>query len=356
MSIWELRRDGIQQIDTTTFGREGVLEEQHLRRTLAKNVKAIGEDLLVIAEEYSGWVDSRRRIDILAIDKAANLVVIELKRTDTGGHMELQAIRYAAMVSTVTFGAAVDTLQRYLKSQDSDDDAESVLLDFLEWQEPNEEDFANDVAIVLAAADFSTEITSAVLWLLDHGVDIRCLRIRPHNLEGRVLLDIQQIVPLREAAEYQVQVREKVAEQRSARRVSRAHTRYDLTIGDKVYSAVPKRRLIYHVARAAVEVADVAPEEFENLGFGARRWASVDGECNEEQFLHRLAMLRTPRGNTIDPRRYFTAENELIRFRGRTYAFSNQWGKNTAELVDAITERYPELGASYKETVEQSSL
>ena len=33
--------------------------------------------------------------------------MIELKRTDDGGHMDLQAIRYAAMVSSMTFAQAI---------------------------------------------------------------------------------------------------------------------------------------------------------------------------------------------------------------------------------------------------------
>jgi RecB family endonuclease NucS len=47
------------------------------------------------------------RVDLLAIDANANLVVIEIKRTTDGCHMELQAIRYAAMVSAMTFERAV---------------------------------------------------------------------------------------------------------------------------------------------------------------------------------------------------------------------------------------------------------
>lgn len=46
--------------------------------------------------------------------KAANLVVIELKRTEEGGRMELQAIRYAAMVSTMTFDQAANIFEQYL--------------------------------------------------------------------------------------------------------------------------------------------------------------------------------------------------------------------------------------------------
>lgn len=44
----------------------------------------------------------RRRIDLLCLDKNANWVVVELKRTEDGGAMEQQAIRCAAMVSTST--------------------------------------------------------------------------------------------------------------------------------------------------------------------------------------------------------------------------------------------------------------
>ncbi len=65
-------------------------------------------DLFVIAEEFGNWEDARRRIDLLALDKAGRLVVIELKRTDDGGHMELQAIRYAAMVSSMGFTEVAD--------------------------------------------------------------------------------------------------------------------------------------------------------------------------------------------------------------------------------------------------------
>ena len=41
-------------------------------------------------------MSGRRRIDLLGNDRDTNLVIIELKRNDDSGHMELQAIRYAA--------------------------------------------------------------------------------------------------------------------------------------------------------------------------------------------------------------------------------------------------------------------
>lgn len=72
----------------------------------------VARGCVVVSEEFGDWQDSRRRIDLLAIDQEANLVVIELKRTEDGGHMELQAIRYAAMVSTLTFEQVVRVYER----------------------------------------------------------------------------------------------------------------------------------------------------------------------------------------------------------------------------------------------------
>jgi hypothetical protein len=135
----------------------------------------------VISEGFREWEDSRRELDLLAIDKEANLVVIELKRTEDGGHAELQAIRYAAMVSAMTFARAVEVYQDYLHKNGSDDDATESLLEFLSWEEPDEDSFAQDVRIVLVSADFSKELTTSVMWLNQRDLDIRCVRMCPYR-------------------------------------------------------------------------------------------------------------------------------------------------------------------------------
>src|SRR5262249_16818435 len=152
----------------TSFGEVRVKERGDLQRLLKNQIGIIALDVLVIAEEFGEFEDSRRRVDLLGIDKQANLVVIELKRSEDGGHMELQALRYAAMVSTLKYRDAVDVFSDYLAANGLEKDAEQELLSFLEWDEPNEEIFAKDVRIVLASAEFSKEITTTVLWLNDN--------------------------------------------------------------------------------------------------------------------------------------------------------------------------------------------
>jgi len=112
VAIYELTANDIRRLEPTSFAEAQIRERADLQRLLRGRIGVLSSDddgkpdLLVIAEEFGEWTESRRRIDLLALDRAANLVVIELKRVEDGGHMELQAIRYAAMVSTMTFEQA----------------------------------------------------------------------------------------------------------------------------------------------------------------------------------------------------------------------------------------------------------
>lgn len=209
MALYEITADNLTKISQTTFDQAGLGERTDLQRLLKKQIEVITPDILIIAEEFGEWEDSKRRIDLLGLDKYANLVVYELKRTEDGGHMELQALRYAAMVSTMTFERAVDIYEQHLMREGITTDAKAAILDFLEWDEPNEEAFASDVRIVLVAANFSKEITTTVMWLNERALDIRCVRVIPYQDSGRILIDVQQVIPLPEAAQYQIQIREK---------------------------------------------------------------------------------------------------------------------------------------------------
>lgn len=223
MAIYEITPSNIRRIEETSFDQAGLKERGDLQRLLRAQIDVVAPDVLVIGEEFCDWEDSKRRIDLLAIDKDANLVVVELKRTEDGGHMELQAVRYAAMVSAMTFDKAVEVYAAHLAgpavgSANGAIDAKASILEFLGWEEPDEDRFAQQVRIVLASAEFSKELTTAVMWLNDQGLDIRCVRLKPHRDEGRVLIDVQQVIPLPEASDYVVKLRDKEVRERTARK------------------------------------------------------------------------------------------------------------------------------------------
>lgn len=218
MAIYEIATDRIIPFEEMSFEAAGLRERDDLQRLLKSQIQIVcPDDVLVISEGFREWEDSRRELDLLGIDKEANLVVIELKRTEDGGHADLQAIRYAAMVSAMTFARAVEVYQDYLHKNGSDDKAKDGLLEFLNWEEPDEDSFAQDVRIVLVSADFSKELTTSVMWLNQRGLDIRCVRMCPYRDGSRVLVDVQQVIPLPEAQDYIVRIREKAVRERQDR-------------------------------------------------------------------------------------------------------------------------------------------
>jgi hypothetical protein len=315
-----------------------VRERQDLQRLVRDQVEVLEEGLLGIAEEFGEWEESRRRIDLLAVDRQANLVVIELKRDDTGGHMELQALRYAAMVSTLTFEKCAEVYDAYLQNRGPvDQDASELLLNFLGWVEPDEDSFAQDVRIVLVAADFGKELTTAVLWLNQRDLDIRCIRLQPYSDGTRVLLNVQQVIPLPEAEEFQVQVREKARRERKARTDSRDMTRYNVEVMGRSLLDQSKRGALFHVVTTLVRDMGIAPEQVHEADLGRPfdgAWVVVDGEVNEPTFIERATRDRKGQGYVFDPRRWYTADDELLRHGGRTYTFSKRW--RTAKWLRAM--------------------
>lgn len=93
VALYEIRDGGLIEQPPSDIASLGLRERQDLQTYLFDNIAVLGDDLKVVAQEYGSWEDARRRFDLLAIVREGHLVVIELKRTNDGGHAELQALR-----------------------------------------------------------------------------------------------------------------------------------------------------------------------------------------------------------------------------------------------------------------------
>ena len=229
MAIYKIEGNNkkLVKVDTTSLGEEDVWERE-LQRMLRDRPEVLEEGLLIIAEEFGNWQDSNRRIDLLGLDAEGRLVVIELKRGDTGAHMDLQAIRYAAMVANMTFQQAVDTYQAYLDKRaneeggdDDANDAEVNIQEHLGIQEPDDQAIHTEIPrIILASENFGKELTTCVMWLNDSwlrntGQEIKCVRLQPHRNGNDILIEASVVIPLPEASEYQTQLGQREQETRA---------------------------------------------------------------------------------------------------------------------------------------------
>jgi hypothetical protein len=354
MPIYEITPDEIKRLAPTTFATWGIRERSDLQRLLREHIEVIAPKTLVISEEFGDWDESRRRIDLLALDKAANLLVIELKRTEDGGHMELQAVRYASMVARMTFDQVVDVFDRHLaKLNKADQDARTLILEFLDWEEADELQFAQDVRIILASHDFSKELTSSVLWLIEHGVDIRCVRLKPYKMDDRLVIDVQQIIPLPEATDYQLQVREKALKERQSRGSSADFTRFDIKVGNKSETAMWKRNAVFLVCKHLCDNG-TNPDEVSALIDWRRIWYMVEGDLDAEQFDIAAKQKASAGGPAYSARRWFNDDDQLIHWDGRTYALSTQWGgEGWHNAMRLLQQKYPAFNIEYTPTETQ---
>jgi hypothetical protein len=346
VAIHELTHDDLIPLKTVTFASRNIRERDDLQRILRLHIDAVAPDTFVIAEEFSDWEDSSRSIDLLCLDKQANLVVVELKRTEDGGHMELQAIRYAAMVSKMTFADAVNAHARFLtKIGGNPLEAENAILSFLAWDEPQGSEFGKDVKIILVSANFSKEITTSVLWLNERDLDIRCVRLIPYQFMERTLLDIQQVLPLPESTEYQIRLRKKAAEERNTQASGADWTRYDLEIGGKLYPKLYKRNLFLTVVRSLTDQGKSVLELQQILP--ARKFVGVAGKVTGDEFRSVVSGMTTQSGAAYDPRRYYFDDSDLFFSDGKTWALSNQWSIHYIPNLDQLIAKYPDAKITY---------
>ena len=70
---------------------------------------------------------------------------------------------------------------------------------------------------------------------------------------SRVLLDVQQIIPLPEADEFTIQLKKKAQENRIARKFDPDFSKYDLSVDGNVQTRLTKRALALEVVRAVLQ-------------------------------------------------------------------------------------------------------
>lgn len=340
MALFEFNKEGLTEVKMDSMSNLRIRERQDLQDVLRNNIEAVAPDVLVISEEYTGWQDSKRRIDLLGIDRDGNLVVFELKRTNDGGHMDLQAIRYAAMVSALTFDEIVDLYEQFLKKQERQGNAKDLILEYLSGGDGAPEASVGEaVRIVLVSQDFDSEITTTVLWLNEQGLDIRCVRLHPYQIGTQVVFDIQQVIPLPEATDYMVKKRQKETGQKAAiKRERRDLTKYRVTVDCVSTGQLVRRRAILAIVQT-LNIDGVSPETMRlTINQSPQRFYEVDGVyTTEADFLEAVQYAAEQNGGKVfDERKYFTADDELFHHEGKTYAFSNQWGPHAENKMNDL--------------------
>lgn len=232
----------LRKLERTSFSEVGFREREHLQEWLATMPDALceamseGEDgLLIIQKEFDGFDGTRERLDLLALDRAGQLVIIENKLDDSGRDVVWQALKYAAYCSSLKKAEIVGIFQQYLDRQGGGD-AAGLICEFL-GEDTLDEVVLNDGTnqrVVFIAANFRREVTATVLWLREHQIDARCVKVVPYRFGEEIFVDLQQVIPTPEAADYMIRMAEKDSEEQSTKGAKRLSHQMRLEFWDQL--------------------------------------------------------------------------------------------------------------------------
>ena len=197
------------KITARKFSELGITERYDLQEWIENNPEILGEELLIITKEFSGFSDTQERLDLLAIDKNGNLVIVENKLDDSGREVIWQAMKYAAHCSSLTKEEIRKIYNDYVKGeQDFEDD----ICDFLNKEDFDEIKLNGELSqrIILVAREFRKEVTSTVLWARKFGIEIQCIKVIPYTIGDDLLLDTEQIIPVKDVEDFTIRLDEKV--------------------------------------------------------------------------------------------------------------------------------------------------
>lgn len=218
--------DKATKIKGSSFTNLNIWERTHIEEWVRTNPEILGEDLLIVSIEFDRFSNSNDRLDLLAVDREGNLVVVELKRDSAAGYADLQAIRYAAMVSSMTIDKLVPYYISYKKKYDdellTDLEAKEQIIEFVESDSFSE--LSTKPRIILCSEGFSAEITTTVLWLRESEIDISCVSITPYKVDDKVIVVPKVVIPLEEAKQYLIDIKRKEEEREQSSRKVRPKT------------------------------------------------------------------------------------------------------------------------------------
>jgi hypothetical protein len=179
----------------------GLRERQHLQEWVIAHPKVLGPAVMIVAFEFGSWIGQsggteRDRLDVLALDSDGQLIVVELKRDKAPDAVEMQALKYAALVSRFTREDLDRVHARYCTAtsgiETSVEDAAARLDAFAEITEET----LRIPKVILMATEFPPTVTATVVFLHQQlGLDVRLMVFQAYETANDILVTVSQHYP-----------------------------------------------------------------------------------------------------------------------------------------------------------------
>lgn len=205
-----------------SLAEAGLKERDDLQEWVIEHPEILGEDVLILTFEFDRWQASSGarqldRFDVLGLDTDGRLVIAELKRDKAPDTVEMQAIKYAALVSRFTDDDLVEVHARFLARSGGEIDLDRARQQIQDHAGDLDPELLQEPRIVLVAGAFPPIVTSTVHWLKRMGVDVTLQTVQAYRVfDGRTVITVSQLYPLPELEDLLISPqRAQVAERRT---------------------------------------------------------------------------------------------------------------------------------------------
>ncbi len=180
---------------------EARLEKQHLQEWVLQHPQILGGDVKIVSFEFGNWTgsgggSSHDRLDVLGLDVEGRLVVVELKRDKAPDTVDMQALKYSALVSRFTREDVDKVHTQFLTRKRGEQvSVETAAAELDEWATINEDNLRVP-RMMLMASSFPRPITATIVFLHQQlGLDVQLLAFQAYRTDDRVLLTVSQHYP-----------------------------------------------------------------------------------------------------------------------------------------------------------------
>ena len=181
-----------EKLEIINFSDLKLKERFDIEIWVKNNPSILKEDLLIVSEQII--LPSGRQPDLIALDREGNLVIIELKRDDSGRDVYWQTVTYAAQFSEYSYLDIIEMYEDYRDKNEIDGTScQELIEDFIEVEI---EKLNQKQRLIMASKEFHQDVLKASLWLLDYGIDLKVIKLTPYKYEDDLLLlDSEVLIP-----------------------------------------------------------------------------------------------------------------------------------------------------------------
>ena len=183
MVIHRIDKDG----KITQYKKTSVSKEIEIENFIEQNPEFLAKDLIIIARQKETL--NEKIVDLMGLDKDGNVVIIEIKKDKTPRKVIAQILDYAVWAEDLKY----EDLNSIYKDGPSTGYS-NLNGKFQEWTDDIETEFNQNQRLYIVGEEIDPQTEKLARYLRRKGIDIYCIEINFHELDGHKIADKRDVV------------------------------------------------------------------------------------------------------------------------------------------------------------------